>query len=97
MVSIFDGKVKLPWEYFDRLPAVPVKMGMGHPTEKHPVSNVTDIGTKKVTEINCLTCHQAHGSARPDLLVKDQANNIDFCKTCHANGLNLKSISTGGK
>jgi len=96
LVSIFDGKVKLPEKYFDHTPVLPIKYGMGHPTERHPVSNVTDVVTKAVTQISCLTCHQSHGSAKPDLLVKDQANNMDFCKTCHANGLNLKSTKSGG-
>ncbi len=40
--------------------------------------------TAKVrAEINCLTCHQPHASAQPGLLVKDQANNMAFCDTCH--------------
>jgi predicted CXXCH cytochrome family protein len=91
MVTIFDGKVKLPADYFLRLRVLPLKYGLGHPSEKHPVSDVTDINTKAVTQLNCLSCHQPHGSAKADLLVKDQANNMDFCKTCHANGLNLKS------
>ena len=97
VMAIFDGKVKLPGDYFSRLRVLPVKYGIGHPTDKHPVSSVTEVNTKKVTEISCLTCHQPHGSAKPDLLVKDQAGNMDFCKTCHANGLNLKSTTSGGK
>lgn len=52
--------------------------------------------TKVKTALNCSTCHQPHGSAKPGLLVKDQADNLDFCKTCHVNGLDLKFIP-GGK
>jgi predicted CXXCH cytochrome family protein len=33
--------------------------------------------------INCGTCHQPHASAQPGLLVKDQANNMAFCASCH--------------
>ena len=40
---------------------------------------------KVYMQINCLTCHQPHSSAQPDLLVKDQANNMAFCSTCHKN------------
>jgi predicted CXXCH cytochrome family protein len=37
-----------------------------------------------------LSCHTAHGSAKAGLLIKDQSDNMDFCKSCHVNGLNLK-------
>jgi len=97
LVAIFDGKVKLPENYFDKVAILPLKSGVGHPTERHPVSNVTNIATKAIVPISCASCHQPHASAKPDLLVKDQANNMDFCKTCHANGLNLSEIRSGGK
>jgi len=45
--------------------------------------------------MSCLTCHQSHSSAKPGLLVKDQANNMAFCRTCHTNPLDLKQITTG--
>lgn len=94
VVTIFDGKVKLPIDYFRKVPGLPVKAGIGHPTENHPVQDVMDPanpGTVK-TKLDCLSCHQPHGSAKQALLVKDSSDNIDFCKTCHANGLDLKSI-----
>ena len=97
MVTIFNGKVKLPEDYFKKVVILPLKFGQGHPTEHHPVQDVTNPATKAVTQISCLTCHQAHGSAKPGLLVKDQANNMDFCKTCHADGFNLKDTRTVGK
>jgi len=91
-VTIFDGKVRLPADYFRAVAMLPIKAGLGHPTEQHPVQDLMDPATGKVkTPMNCLTCHQPHGSAKPDLLVKDQASNMDFCKTCHANGLDLKA------
>jgi predicted CXXCH cytochrome family protein len=85
LVSIFDGKVKLPENYFDKVPILPLKYNLGHPVDAHPVSDVMDANdlTKVKTPINCLTCHQPHASTQPDLLVKDQINNALFCATCH--------------
>jgi predicted CXXCH cytochrome family protein len=77
LVTIFGGKVRLPEDYFRQVVRLPIKYGLGHPVDRHPV---TDWGEKK---INCLTCHQPHSSAKPDLLVNDQANNMQFCRTCH--------------
>jgi predicted CXXCH cytochrome family protein len=87
MVTIFDGKVKLPEDYFkkNKVVVLPLKFGRGHPIAGHPVVDVpdpTDV-TKIHAKINCLSCHQPHASAQPDLLVKDQANNLAFCVTCH--------------
>ena len=84
-VSIFDGKVKLPENYFSQVPSLPLKYGIGHPVERHPVSDQMDPKdmTKVLTPLNCLSCHQPHASAQPGLLVKDQANNMDFCNSCH--------------
>jgi predicted CXXCH cytochrome family protein len=85
MVAIFDGKVELPENYFAKVPVLPLKYNLGHPVDRHPVSDVveaTDI-TKVKVKINCLTCHQPHASAQPGLLVNDQANNSQFCATCH--------------
>ncbi len=85
LVTIFDGKVKLPEDYFAKVPILPLQYGVGHPVEKHPVSDLVDPNdlTKVLTPLNCLTCHQPHASAQPGLLVKDQANNQAFCRTCH--------------
>jgi predicted CXXCH cytochrome family protein len=87
LVAIFNGTVKLPEDYFakNKVVALPLKYGMGHPVAGHPVSDLKDPKdpTKVITPINCLTCHQPHSSAQPDLLVKDQANNMAFCSTCH--------------
>jgi predicted CXXCH cytochrome family protein len=85
MVAIFDGKVKLPENYFAKVPILPLEYGLGHPVERHPVSDLVDPNdrTHVLTPLNCLTCHQPHSSAQPDLLVKDQVNNMEFCHTCH--------------
>ena len=85
--KIFDGKVVLPDDYFrkNKVVVLPLRYGKGHPIEGHPVSDVTDPTdvTKVIQKIGCLTCHQPHASAHPDLLVKDQQNNTAFCATCH--------------
>lgn len=85
LVAIFDGKVKLPESYFARVPVLPLKYGRGHPVDRHPITDQMDPGdvTKVRVAINCSTCHQPHASAQPNLLIKDQANNIVFCASCH--------------
>ena len=89
LLTIFNGKVKLPEDYYTRnkVPVLPLRYGRGHPVEGHPVSDVMDPSdtTKVHAQVNCLSCHQPHSSAQPDLLVKDQANNMAFCSTCHKN------------
>lgn len=87
VMKIFDGKVVLPADYFkaNKVPILPLEYGKGHPIMGHPVSDVmdpTDI-SKVRTKLNCLTCHQPHASAHPDLLANDQQNNTQFCNTCH--------------
>ncbi len=87
VITIFNGTVKLPEDYFakNKVVVLPLKFGRGHPVAGHPVSDVvdpTDI-TKTTAKINCLSCHQPHASAQPDLLVKDQVNNAAFCDSCH--------------
>jgi predicted CXXCH cytochrome family protein len=91
LLTIFDGKVKLPWDYFDKVVVLPLKYGLGHPVKGHPVTDVMDPSdvTKVKIPISCLTCHQPHSSANPDLLAKDQQNNMAFCDTCHKNRLNI--------
>ena len=97
LVAIFDGKVKLPEDYFSKVPILPLKYGTGHPVERHPVSDLVDPNdlTKVLTPLNCLTCHQPHASAQPDLLVKDQANNQAFCRNL-SQGYDWFRCSKGG-
>ncbi|MFY9741034.1 MAG: cytochrome c3 family protein [Candidatus Sulfotelmatobacter sp.] len=85
LVAIFDGKVKLPENYFAQVPVLPLEYGLGHPVERHPVSDLVDPKDRNhvLIPLNCLTCHQPHSSAQADLLVKDQANNMEFCHSCH--------------
>jgi predicted CXXCH cytochrome family protein len=85
--TIFNGSVKVPDDYFakNKVVVLPLKYGRGHPIEGHPVSDVVDpTDTTKIhAKIDCLSCHQPHSSAQPDLLIKDQANNLAFCSSCH--------------
>ena len=86
LIAIFDGKVKLPQDYFKQVPILPLKYGIGHPIDGHPVARAINVKTKTVTALTCLSCHQPHSSAKSALLVKDQEVNMAFCKTCHAEG-----------
>lgn len=99
LVTIFEGKVKLPENYFSKVRVLPLKYGVGHPTERHPVADTFDLKnpSKVVTAMSCLSCHQPHSSTNADLLIKDQVNGMAFCKTCHSNGLNLNAVSSGVK
>ena len=85
VVTIFDGKVRLPEDYFAKVPVLPLKYGLGHPVERHPVVDQMDPANpdKVLVTLNCATCHQPHSSAQPNLLVKDQAVNTAFCDSCH--------------
>ena len=42
LVTIFNGSVKLPEDYFRKVTALPLKYGRGHPTDRHPVTDVMD-------------------------------------------------------
>ena len=94
MVTIFEGKVTVPKRLSLETVHLPIKFGAGHPTEGHPVADQMDpTNTAKVRhKINCLSCHQPHASAQADLLVKDQANNMAFCDTCHKDRTNMRKI-----
>jgi len=93
VLTIFGGKVKLPDDYYkkNKVAILPLKYGLGHPVNYHPVQDVMDPTniTKVKTQINCLTCHQPHSSAKAGLLVKDQENNMAFCDTCHKNRVTM--------
>jgi predicted CXXCH cytochrome family protein len=99
LITIFDGHVKLPEDYYPKNKVVLLKLryGLGHPVENHPVGDVmdpTDINKVK-THLACLSCHQPHSSAQPDLLVKDHKNDMAFCDSCHKNRINMRDTSTG--
>ncbi|HEY6446433.1 MAG TPA: cytochrome c3 family protein [Acidobacteriaceae bacterium] len=95
--KIFNGAVTLPADYYtkNKVPILPLRYGLGHPVEYHPVSDVMDPTNqaKVKTPLSCLSCHQPHASAQPDLLVYDQANNMAFCDMCHKNRLNMNETT----
>jgi len=94
LLTIFNGAVKLPEDYYqkNRVVVLPLKYGRGHPVEGHPVQDVLDPAdiTKVKTPLSCMSCHQPHSSANEGLLVKDQVNNMAFCDTCHKNRLEMQ-------
>ena len=76
--------MRLPEDYFHKVVRLPLKYGVGHPVDRHPVADLSDPSLRKIkTSINCMACHQPHASSQPDLLVKDQVNNMAFCASCH--------------
>jgi predicted CXXCH cytochrome family protein len=93
LLTIFNGTVKLPDNYFtkNKIPVLPLRFGLGHPVENHPVSDVMDPSnqSKVKTPLSCLSCHQPHASIHAALLVKDQINGMAFCDMCHKNRLNM--------
>ena len=99
LITIFNGQVKLPEDYFAKNKAVvlPLKYGRGHPVTGHPVSDLMDPANpgKVKTQLSCLTCHQPHSSAQAKLLVNDQANTMAFCDTCHKNRFQMTKTVEG--
>jgi predicted CXXCH cytochrome family protein len=87
-LKIFAGKVELPDGYYkkNKVVILPLKYGRGHPIAGHPVADVADPNdvTKIRASLTCLSCHQPHASEKAGLLVKDQANNMTFCGSCHS-------------
>jgi len=85
LVTIFAGKVRLPEDHFKKVILLPLEYGHGHPVDRHPVIDIVDPTNVNhvIKQINCLTCHQPHSGAKPGMLVKDQANDMAFCMSCH--------------
>jgi len=100
-LAIFNGTIRLPADYYqkNRVPILPLRFGLGHPVDYHPVSDVMDPTNQSrvKTRLSCLSCHQPHASAQADLLVNDQANNMAFCDNCHKNRLNMNETTSPGK
>jgi len=86
-VSIFDGHVKLPEEYFvqKRVMRFDFTGGIGHPVGRHPVVDVHDpVDPSKIkAQIGCLSCHQPHAGGARAMLIKDLSPGLAFCRTCH--------------
>jgi predicted CXXCH cytochrome family protein len=101
LVTIFDGKVKLSGDYFqkNRVRVLPLRYGLGHPVANHPVQDLVDPtdNTKIKTHLGCLTCHQPHASTENGLLASDQSDNMAFCDTCHKNRLEFEKTPIAGR
>jgi predicted CXXCH cytochrome family protein len=101
LLTIFKGTVKLPADYYqkNKVAILPLRFGLGHPVDYHPVSDVMDPTdqSRVKTPLSCLSCHQPHASLQAGLLVKDQANNMAFCDNCHKNRLNMKQTTLPAK
>lgn len=84
MVTIFGGAVRLPENYFNSVPRVALKWGLGHPVDRHPVTDYPDPqDPTKMKKISCLTCHQAHAGGDKAMLITDQPPGLSFCSQCH--------------
>lgn len=85
LIAIFNGQVKLPEGYFKGVPQLPIKYGLGHPIENHPIQDQMDPtdNTKVRAQINCLSCHVPHAATQQGLLINDHVNNMQFCASCH--------------
>ncbi|MGA7858970.1 MAG: cytochrome c3 family protein [Terracidiphilus sp.] len=98
LLTIFNGQVRLPDDYFskNKVAILPLRFGLGHPVDGHPVSDVMDPTNQSKVKVplSCLSCHQPHASAQADLLVKDQSNNMEFCDNCHKNRLNMMETTS---
>jgi len=91
LITIYEGKVKLPEAYLRKAPVIPLEYGVGHPVQSHPVSGPLNAKDPPAAgQMNCLTCHQPHSSEQPALLAKDQKPNMDFCKSCHQGRIEAK-------
>jgi predicted CXXCH cytochrome family protein len=90
LISIYEGKVRLPEGYLRKAPVLQLKYGAGHPVDFHPVAGLIDPANPTSGQMTCLTCHQPHSSDQPGLLAKDQKPNMDFCNSCHKGKLMSK-------
>jgi len=72
---------------FDQARATPqlglVNGRQGHPLLGHPVEGPNKFGKPGDPPITCLTCHQPHSSALPNLMPADVKRDIDICTKCH--------------
>ena len=86
MVTIFNGSVKLPADYFLKLqPLNLLNMDTaGHPTAAHPVTATIDRGDpSKKSPMTCLSCHLPHAGVSRGLFVSNTATTMPLCGRCH--------------
>jgi predicted CXXCH cytochrome family protein len=90
LVTIFDGKVRLPETYFPdhRVVTFNFADGTGHPVGRHPVAGVPDpLDPTKTRTLGCLSCHQPHAGGARAMLVKDLRPGLEFCRNCHQSNI----------
>ncbi len=82
-VTIFNGAVRLPQSYFDKVVLLRLdEKGVGHPQERHPVGGVLDPSDpQKLRKITCLSCHVPHGG--DDALLVTGTDSGALCSRCH--------------
>jgi predicted CXXCH cytochrome family protein len=85
-VTIFNGAVRLPGDYFKKVSLLPLDaQGRGHPQQGHPVGGVLDPSDPQKTKtITCVRCHSPHGGSKA-MLVTGQEGSESLCSQCHAN------------
>jgi predicted CXXCH cytochrome family protein len=87
MLTLFDGKVRVPDDYFAKQHVVQfdLRSGIGHPVGRHPVTDVYDPAnpSKVKSALGCLSCHQPHAGGARAMLVKDVPPSLQFCRSCH--------------
>ncbi|MGO9305534.1 MAG: cytochrome c3 family protein [Candidatus Korobacteraceae bacterium] len=86
MVTIFDGTVELPADYFVRMPPLNLQNmdTTGHPTASHPVVAAVDRGDPdKKRPMTCLSCHLPHAGVSSGLFVSNTATTMPLCGRCH--------------
>jgi predicted CXXCH cytochrome family protein len=85
-VSIFNGSVQLPANYFVKLMPLGLLNGdtAGHPTASHPVAAAIDRGDPdKKRPMDCLSCHLPHAGVSRSMLVTNTAVTAPLCGRCH--------------
>ena len=84
LITIFDGKVRLPEDYFakNNVTRFQIKTGRDIPPS-HPCRTYGSRPTKVKTQVSCLTCHQAHAGGGRAMLVGDMNPGMVFCQSCH--------------
>jgi predicted CXXCH cytochrome family protein len=56
---------------------------VNHPVEGHPVRGPNTAQGAGASEISCLSCHQPHHSAMPNLLPAKFLTETALCESCH--------------
>lgn len=97
MVTIFGGAVRLPGDYFTRMPKLDLRSGdtMGHPTSLHPVTAAIDRGDpEKKRAMGCTSCHLPHAGEGTGMFVTNTALTAPLCNRCHTGTIGVPEPGT---